>query len=503
MWLSIFRRVQPSPGTGSPPAAPGSAPAGARGGGHPLGPRGGAPPGRGGGLPAQPSARAGSGTPANRPTIPSIRAARSRSRAVSPPLAWVVRTRRPLRQRMSMFGWWSAASASSATRPTNAIAAGKVGKRRSRTMASPSRPHCSRRASPATISASSRRGAYGIGGGAVRSRLYPSLEVGEELGAGAVTGLHQAVQRGGRDQRLLAHAAHDHAQVRRLDDHPPALGVEPIFDEVGDLLGHALLDLEPPCEHLDDARQLREADHLVARDVRHGRLAEEREEVVLAERVELDVLDDHHLGVLDLEDGAVEESIRIDVVTGQELAVHPVDATGGLEQPRAVRILADLAQDLADGLLDPAIARDDDHFRRLAESRAVGPGAEGLADLGLDLPDDSVERRRQSYRHGTPWSGTMVPLARRRGARARRGRGCRQRRLRCPGARPPRAARTSAPVPRAGPAPSPTVTWGPSRCGRGAPEPEPPRRGRRAARSRAPRPRHHRRGTPGGARDSG
>jgi hypothetical protein len=46
--------------------------------------------------------------------------------AVTPPAEWVARVKVSVRQRMSMSGWWSAASAASATRSTTAIAAGKL-----------------------------------------------------------------------------------------------------------------------------------------------------------------------------------------------------------------------------------------------------------------------------------------------------------------------------------------------------------------------------------------
>ena len=99
-------------------------------------------------------------------------------------------------------------------------------------------------------------------------------------------------------------------QVIRLDHDADALGRQPVVEEVGDLLGHALLDLEPARVHLDDARDLREADDLAPRDVGDRRRPEERQQVVLAQRVERDVLDDDHLRVLDVEDGAVDRAGR-------------------------------------------------------------------------------------------------------------------------------------------------------------------------------------------------
>jgi alpha-1,2-mannosyltransferase len=69
----------------------------------------------------------------------SISPASSTSLPVTPPSEWVEQRKVSVRQRMSMSGWWSRASAMSATRFTAAIAAGKLDSSAVRTMASPSR----------------------------------------------------------------------------------------------------------------------------------------------------------------------------------------------------------------------------------------------------------------------------------------------------------------------------------------------------------------------------
>ena len=84
---------------------------------------------------------------------------------------------------------------------------------------------------------------------------------------------------------------------------PTPCGSSRSCEELGDLLGQPLLDLEPAGVHLDDARDLREPDDPAARDVGDRRGPEERQQVVLAQRVERDVLDDDHLAVGDVEDG--------------------------------------------------------------------------------------------------------------------------------------------------------------------------------------------------------
>ena len=80
---------------------------------------------------------------------------------------------------------------------------------------------------------------------------------------------------------------------------------------LGDLHGEPLLHLQPPREHVDEARDLREAHHLALGNVGHVGLAEEGQEVVLAEAEDVDVADDHHLVVLDGEERLVEELVGV------------------------------------------------------------------------------------------------------------------------------------------------------------------------------------------------
>src|SRR3954454_10521721 len=85
---------------------------------------------------------------------------------------------------MSMSGWWFAASASSATRVTNAIASGNDASSYVRTMASPDRSHPGRRARPASTSG---LGSVAIGGAARALGLelrVALLQVGLELPIG-------------------------------------------------------------------------------------------------------------------------------------------------------------------------------------------------------------------------------------------------------------------------------------------------------------------------------
>jgi hypothetical protein len=94
---------------------------------------------------------------------------------------------------------------------------------------------------------------------------------------------------------LLLHAAHHHAGVAGLHDHGDAVGAQVRHQGVGHLAGQALLHLQAAGEDIDHAGDLAQAHHLAVGQVADVGVAEEGQHVVLAQRVELDVADDHHL----------------------------------------------------------------------------------------------------------------------------------------------------------------------------------------------------------------
>src|SRR5262249_982080 len=154
---------------------------------------------------------------------------------------------------------------------------------------------------------------------------------------------------------LLLDAPHEHAEMRGLDDHADALREERIVERLGDLSRQPLLDLEAAAEHLDEARQLREAKDLPVRNVRDVRLAEEGQEMMLAQRVEVDVLDQHHLVVVVFrENRPVQDLADILLVARREEVQHRLHAGGCLLQPLALGVLAKLPQDAFDQLLHSA-----------------------------------------------------------------------------------------------------------------------------------------------------
>ena len=82
---------------------------------------------------------------------------------------------------------------------------------------------------------------------------------------------------------------------------PTPVGLQDVHDGVGDLVGEPLLHLEPPGEDVHDPGHLGQPEDLAVGDVGDVRPAEERQQVVLAERVELDVAHHDHALVALLE----------------------------------------------------------------------------------------------------------------------------------------------------------------------------------------------------------
>ena len=97
------------------------------------------------------------------------------------------------------------------------------------------------------------------------------------------------------------------------------------------------------------ARQLAQPGDVtvVTRDVGHVRAPVERQQMVLADRVEVDVLDEHHLAMVVSGDRR-EQLRRVGRAdAGEDVDVHVGDPLRRLLQPRTVRVLADAFKDEA------------------------------------------------------------------------------------------------------------------------------------------------------------
>ena len=104
-------------------------------------------------------------------------------------------------------------------------------------------------------------------------------------------------------------AAQAHAAVLGLDHDADAARVEALVEVVGDLAGEPLLGLDAAGEELHGARELGEPEDPVGGQVADVGDARERQQVVLAQRADRDVADQHQLVV----PGSVVERRQVEV----------------------------------------------------------------------------------------------------------------------------------------------------------------------------------------------
>ena len=105
-------------------------------------------------------------------------------------------------------------------------------------------------------------------------------------------------------------------------------------ESMRDLRRQPLLHLQPPRVDLDHPRQLRDSDDFAIRQVRDVRLAHERQQVMLAQGIEIQILaQDHFLVVLFREQRAVDRFLRILVVAAGEKLVSLATRAGVRSRP--------------------------------------------------------------------------------------------------------------------------------------------------------------------------
>src|SRR5690242_2395520 len=96
---------------------------------------------------------------------------------------------------------------------------------------------------------------------------------------------------------LLFYAAHHHAQMASLNHHAHSLGFDGALDGFSNLHRESLLYLQAAGKDIYQAGDLAQSYDFPIRNVGHVDLAEERENVMLAEAEHFDVFDDDHLVV--------------------------------------------------------------------------------------------------------------------------------------------------------------------------------------------------------------
>ena len=119
------------------------------------------------------------------------------------------------------------------------------------------------------------------------------------------------------------------------------------LDQIGDLLRQPLLDLRLATQGVDGAGELAKSDHAARRDVGDMRPPRERQQMMLAETGEHDVLLQDHLFMVHLERLA-QERPRVGVQAAEDIGIEPGDAGRRVAQALAIGIFANGEQQLAD-----------------------------------------------------------------------------------------------------------------------------------------------------------
>jgi hypothetical protein len=155
-----------------------------------------------------------------------------------------------------------------------------------------------------------------------------ALDELEELHPGSRVVLEDAEHRArDRDRVLFLDAAHRHAEVRSLHDDADAERPDLVAQRLGDLTGQSFLHLQAARKDLDQARDFAEPNDTALRYVGDMTFSEKRQQVMLAEAIEVDVLDDHHLVIIDAEERVVEDGVDVGRIALSQKAkrfLHPL-----------------------------------------------------------------------------------------------------------------------------------------------------------------------------------
>lgn len=127
-----------------------------------------------------------------------------------------------------------------------------------------------------------------------------------------------------------------------FQDYPDALWFEHRVDSVGNLCGHAFLDLQPFGVGFNDASQFRYADDAPVRHIGNPGMTDERRHVMLAMALKRDVPeDDHFVVAFDFFERLLENPFWILVVAGEMFLKGPHYAPRRFTQAIAIRVFAD------------------------------------------------------------------------------------------------------------------------------------------------------------------
>jgi len=165
----------------------------------------------------------------------------------------------------------------------------------------------------------------------------PMLDEVEELRARAGIIPEPTEQSGGNGERvLLFNAPHHHAEMLSFDDDTDALSADELLKRRGNLLGHAFLDLQAASVNFHQARKFGKADDFLFRQIGNVAFAEEREHVMFAEAVKIDVFNNHHFIGSGFKQGVVQNGFWMLMIAAGKESKSFADATR--RAPKAIAL---------------------------------------------------------------------------------------------------------------------------------------------------------------------
>src|SRR5205085_4217583 len=117
---------------------------------------------------------------------------------------------------------------------------------------------------------------------------------------------------------LFFHATHHHAEVFRINDDRYSVGTQCFHQGVRDLGCEILLDLKSARKNVHNARDFGQADYFSIGNVGDMSATDERQQMMFAHRVKLDVFHENDLARLRIENRAIDDVLDRLTVTLSE-----------------------------------------------------------------------------------------------------------------------------------------------------------------------------------------
>lgn len=178
-----------------------------------------------------------------------------------------------------------------------------------------------------------------------------------------------------------------------FNDDRDADGMKNAHDRVGYLRGEIFLDLQAPSEEIDDARELGKANHFSVRDVGHMRLADERQQMVFAHGIKLDVFHEDDLARVGCEDRIVDQLIEVLSITLRQKLERSSRARRSFQEPFPRRIFADALEKIMIIGFDPL---------EIYISQLISAAAPGSFGFRIQVPSAYRELIKNQAAQGRP-----------------------------------------------------------------------------------------------------